>query len=91
LMRYPEDMDIRNIGSGIIFNSVSDDVYSERNEDAINASTVITLEIATYIISTVCLVILILLIIQVRKYLLHILNTVNRKRYIKLYSKIIFK
>lgn len=77
LMRYPEDMDIRNIGSGIIFNSVSDDVYSERNEDAINASTVITLEIATYIISTVCLVILILLIIQVRKYLLHILDTVS--------------
>jgi hypothetical protein len=63
LMRFPDNMDIQSIGTGIIFNSASD-VYAKRNEDS-SSSTIITLEIATYIISTVCLIILILLIIQV--------------------------
>ena len=60
LMKFPADMDIKSIGSGIIFDS---DVYlQQRNKES---TTVITLEVATYIISTVCLIILILLIIQV--------------------------
>ena len=63
LMKFPDDMDINSIGSGIIFDS---DVYLQRNKDS-TTSTVITLEVATYIISTVCLIILILLIIQVSK------------------------
>ena len=62
LMRFPDNMDIKSIGSGIIFDSgTSDDVFAKRE----NSSTVITLEIAIYIISTVCLLILILLVIQV--------------------------
>ena len=66
LMRFPEDMDIQSIGSGIIFDNGVSDVYAKKNEDS-TSSTVITLEIATYIISTVCLIILILLIVHVRK------------------------
>ena len=71
LMRYPDNMDIQSIGSGIIFDSgSSDDVFAKRE----HSSTVITLEIAIYIISTVCLLILILLVIQVSKILKGILS-----------------
>jgi hypothetical protein len=72
LMRFPDNMDIQSIGSGIIFNSESD-VYAKRNEDS-SSSTIITLEIATYIISTVCLIILILLVIQFRNRIRRVLR-----------------
>ena len=71
LMRFPDNMNIQSIGSGIIFDSdSSDDVFAKRE----NSSTVITLEIAIYIISTVCLLILILLVIQVSIKFLFLIN-----------------
>ena len=84
LMKFPDHMDIKSIGSGIIFNS---DVYSQRNEDS-STSTVITLEIATYIISTVCLIILILLLIQVNQFfhLNSVRSTIKNIHGIKIYQ-----
>ena len=64
LMKYPDGMDMRKIGSGIIFSS--DGYSNNNNKGGDSGTTIITLEIATYIISTVCLIILILLVIQVR-------------------------
>ena len=64
LMKYPDGMDMTKIGSGIIFSS--DGYSNNNNKGGDSGTTIITLEIATYIISTVCLIILILLVIQVR-------------------------
>jgi hypothetical protein len=56
----------RSIGSGILFDS---DIVngSSVTETAPATGHVLTLEIATYLVSTVCLLILILILVQVRK------------------------
>ena len=86
LMRFPDNMDIQSIGSGIIFDSGSarNDVFAKRE----NSSTVITLEIAIYIISTVCLLILILLVIQVSTQFLLFINLFSWESNSKYFGKI---
>jgi hypothetical protein len=59
----------RSIGSGILFDSES--VSSGNPADPDSTATaatahVLTLEIATYLVSTICLLILILILVQVR-------------------------
>ena len=65
VLAIPEDPTL--VGNGLDFGLIKDD-SAEAHKDNIN--TVITIEIATYLVSSICLLILVILFIQVSYFII---------------------
>ena len=68
ILALPEDPAL--VGNGLDFGRIQANDLGQTKDAQKDTSTVITLEIATYLVSSVCLLILVIILVQVRMVLL---------------------